>query len=156
MQYATERLTARVAAVNKAHGQANYLHVKLVELFTPLAGRKICKADGTLLSKYAGLAPNRMPCPNIEVNRQRDTSGLAWCVQAWVATQRSGQVTHRVYVYVGNMDDDGTLININTEKRGLRSDYTVEEVLAKREAYKAAQQLANELNAAQSPFDGND
>jgi hypothetical protein len=135
---------------------ANELQVELVDLFTPLAGRKICKADGTLLSKYAGLAPSRLPRPYIEVSRQRDTSGLAWCVRAVVDTRRSGYVTYCVYVYVGDMDDDGTLINMNTEKRGLRIDYTVEEVLAKREAYKAAQRLADELNAAQSPFDGND
>ena len=53
----TEKLLAKVTAVNRANREAIELHPKLIAIFAEFLGKKVIKADGALLQKVQDLIP---------------------------------------------------------------------------------------------------
>jgi predicted RecB family endonuclease len=77
-----ELLTAKVKAVNKANKYANELKVELVSFFKDYVGKKIFKADGTLLAKIVALAPKFENSKSISVyHRSSFNSQLSWVIK---------------------------------------------------------------------------
>jgi len=150
MNTRVEKLTAKVAAVNRANEYAARLYAALVEKFGPLVGQKILKADGTLLAKYAGLVPD-LPCsPDLHVYRHSSDYSLAWTVKTWIGLSHSCMY-HEVTVYVGDLRG-ATLDKMTVHPFTGRTDYSVEEITAKRLSAESAKRVADELRSDLYPF----
>jgi len=150
MNTRVEKLTAKVAAVNRANEYAARLYAALVEKFGPLVGQKILKADGTLLAKYAGLVPD-LPCsPDLHVYRHSSDYSLAWTVKTWTLLPHSCMY-HEVTVYVGDLRG-ATLDKMTVHPFTGRTDYSVEEITAKRLSAESAKRVADELRSDLYPF----
>lgn len=146
-----ERLTAKVAAVNKANVYAAKLYPELVKIFEPLVGEKILKVDGTLLSKYAALLPE-FPCnPHLHVYRNSSDYSLAWTVKSCEMMPPHSCMYHEVVVYVGEIRGQHLVKMMDHPFNG-RTDFTVEEILGKREAYISAKKVMEELRSELYPF----
>lgn len=142
---------AKVKAVNKAHGYANKLCADLQATFAPLVGQKIEKADGGLLAKVAKLLPEFPHSPSLHVYRYISNYSLAWSVKTCEhIADTCGCLYYDVTVYVGDMRD-GVLVKLS-DPCVFRTDYTVAEVDAKREAYRAAKSAAGAAQSALYPF----
>lgn len=77
-EQAKNELEAKVKSVNQAHKYANELRPILTELFRPLVGEKVEKADGQLLEKVKKLLP-AFPCtPQLNVYKLASSYSLAW------------------------------------------------------------------------------
>lgn len=146
------KLAARVKAINTANKVANELHPQLLAVFSPLVGHKILKADGTLLAKIGALLP-AMPDDyrKIRVHRDSKNYSLRWEVtvnEHWCETT---VIYATANVYVGDLING--VLTMLSDARTYRTDYTVEEIQQKREAYKAAQKIADDAKSALAPFD---
>ncbi len=151
-----ERLTARVNAVNRANDYANKLWPQLAEVFRPLVGKKIYKADGTLLEKYVKLLPEFEQGNSLHVYRNAyGEYSLSWVVKTCETVQVvEGDYSHAYYhetsLYVGSVRD-GVLIEIGEQPK-FRTDYSAADIEAKRAAYKAAKDLADFTMGQLHPF----
>jgi hypothetical protein len=146
-----QELTAKVAAVNKANAYALELYDKLAPLFTPLAGKQIFKATGEFLAKVQKLLPE-LPCTvPLSVYRRSSDYMLAWTVKTCESIPPHSCTYHETTVYVGTVHHYAFLTEI-AAKPDLRTDYTVEEILAKRETFAAARKIADEAKSALHPF----
>ena len=150
MNYQLEKLTAKVAAVNRANEHAAKLHTILHARFAPLVGEKILKADGSLLAKYIDLVPK--DDDDIRVFRMSSTYSLAWTVKTCEHMSDSC-LYHQTAVYVGNLDGNRLSNLLDFEER--RSDFTVDEILEKRAAYESAKRLVDEIKGGLFPFGEN-
>ncbi|MGH7175043.1 MAG: hypothetical protein ACREGR_01640 [Minisyncoccia bacterium] len=151
-----EALAAKVRAVNAVNKHAVQLQKVLNEVFRPLVGQPILKATGDLLVKVEKLLPaNLNPAGlfGLDVYRHRSNYSLAWTVRQCEQIKGGGScLYHELTVYVGWLEGN-TLKELTTNSTdGLRSDYTVEEVLGKREAYALAKKAADDAHSALHPF----
>jgi hypothetical protein len=158
----TERLAAKVRAVNAANKIANELYLLLKTNFEPLLGKPILKQDGSLLAKYDHLKPAhdfmRGENAGQVIYRLSSKYSLAWCVKT--CEQIEGTCTclyHEVVVYVGDLT--GTVLAKmsnpqHDHKR--RTDYTAEEIIGLREKYEAAKKVADDAQSALYPFGEHD
>lgn len=153
-------LEARVMAVNEAHAYAAKLSVTLRELFRPLVGCKILKADGTLLKSVKETLPETLfpSTPRLHVYRNVSDYSLGWMVKTCVTDERSHGNYYEVAVYVGDLGDKWTgqgqvLAKLNETPFAGRTDYTAADIQAKRERYKELQKLADDAKSAIYPFD---
>lgn len=151
MNTKTTALEARVKAVNKANGYAKMIYPKLSAMFKKFLGTKIEKADGSLTVKVKKELPELPEVPGVSTFRDRSQYSLLWTVSACENSEHS-TLYHKTSVYIGEMKD-GVLTKL-TEYfcENLRTDYTVEDILAKREAYKAAKKIADAAESALFPF----
>lgn len=147
-----EKLTAKVAAVNRANEYAAKLSSILHESFAPLVGQQILKVNGSLLAKYADLLP-KQNTHDLLVYRLSSPYSLAWVVKTCESMAESC-VYHQTTVYVGNLD--GKVLSNLVEFEDRRSDYTVDEILEKVSAHDAAKRLVDNLRGELYPFDTND
>ncbi len=155
-------LSARVANANAANARANQLYPQLVEVFSPYVGAKILKIDGSLLQKIQKqISELGMDDPgrNINVYHDRQRYGLSFVVKIhndYESGSGDYQLAcyHESSVYVGNLDG-GVLTEIR-EHTPYRTDYTVADILAKREAFRKAQTAADNARSALYPFGEND
>ena len=122
-----EQINLKVQAVNAANKMALELYPKLVEVFQPLVGKKILKADGTILEKYKKLMPELPNTPSMMVYRYSSDYNLIWKVDAkvWVDERYN---SHEVSIYVGELTGD-TLKAITLPVEERRTDWTTEEVV---------------------------
>ena len=136
MIYAS-KIYAQVAAVNKAHAEANRLKPLLLAYFEPRVGQAILKSDGDLLLKLKRDLPE--VSDGLMAYRGNSKYSLFWHVKADEAyanpTSPGYQIWehYEVSVYVAELDGGvlRKLIKLNVEET-LRDDYTVTELLAKR------------------------
>ena len=153
--FRTERLAARVRAVNRANEFGRGLFVALTNIFEPLVGQKILKADGTLLEKFKKLLPP-LPCTDgLHVYRHSSNYSLAWTVKTCEQIKDTHNcVYHEVVVYVGDLRGQllEKLVTHQFDEKTYRTDYTADEVKAKRAAYDEAKRLADEARSALYPF----
>ncbi len=158
-QHALE-LETRVRAANAANAYANDLWQKLTEIFRPFVGKQITAKSGQLLSKVEKLLPE-FPCtPDLHVYRHVTNYSLAWTVKACevakdVVMGHGGIANYwETTVYIGDLQ--GTVLSKLCEsyqdKPIWRTDYTVEEVLANREAAKAAKKAYDDAKNNCYPF----
>ncbi len=145
-----EKLTARVAAVNKANAYANELYVKLADYFRPLVGQKILKADGSLLAKIEKDLPEMASGNELHVYRHRSEYSLAWTVKTCEFMPPHGCMYHETTVYVADLK--GQTLGELSRPFEARSDYTVEGIEKLREAYETAKKAADNARSALFPF----
>ena len=147
----TELLTAKVGAVNKANKYANELSGELVRFFTDYVGKKILKADGTLLAKIAALAPKFKNSTSISVYRQNSNFTLAWVVKTCEPLPPHSCVYHETTIWVGDLDN-GLLKGVREDKQPYKTDFSVEEISKKREEYEKVKNQLDEIEGDLYPF----
>jgi hypothetical protein len=143
-------LVAKVKATNKANAYAMEIYDKLAAVFAPLVGQKIEKADGGLMAKYAKLLPEFISGVPMHVYRYNSNYSLMYVVKTCESIPPHGCTYYEASCYVGEMRD-GVLTKLCNRPQ-LRTDYTVAEVKANREAYKAAQAIADDAKGKLHPF----
>jgi hypothetical protein len=145
----TNRLAARVKAVNAANAKALEVYDTLAIRFAPYVGSKIEKADGGLVAKVVKGLPEFPYSNNLHVYKYASNYSLVWMVK--VCEQCDGNAYyHEAGVYIGEMRD-GVLLKL-CNRPELRTDYTVSEIVANREAYEAAQKIADDAKGKLHPF----
>lgn len=146
-----EELKAKVIAVNFANDYANKLFPKLHAIFAPLIGQTLTKNDGSLMAKYVKLLPE-LPCtPRLNVYRTSGTGWLDWTVKTCQNIEGGTScVYHETLVSVGRLER-GVLVALQ-EPMSRRTDYTVEEILAKRAEAARLEGLWREARNACEPF----
>ena len=149
-----EMLACRVVAVNNAYKYANTLYDFLAEKFLPLVGKKILKADGQLLAKYEVKLPSSMSRATFTTYRISSDYSLVWRVSACEFMPPGGCMYHSVSVYIGSLDS--SILTGISPPPAYRVDYTVDEIVALREAYKIAQNLVDKAKSALYPFGESD
>jgi hypothetical protein len=130
------KLEAKVAAVNRCHEYAAQLYAKLTQFFKEYEGQKVVKVDGCLLAKIADKLGEIEKPLGINAWRKHCSFSLTYGVSASV-TSNGIAMYHETSFSVGQVDNQ-VLTKVYDRPYNLRTDYTVEEVLAKREAYKQA------------------
>jgi hypothetical protein len=154
---AYERLAARVRAVNKANAYArDTLYPALVEIFRPLCGTAILKADGSLRASVARSLPDFPNRSEIMVYRDSSDYSLRWTVKTCeMIRDEQACLYHETTVYLGSLDGN-TLKPDLYGPPDLRSDYTPEEVIDSREKYLDAKRVADAARDALYPFGESD
>lgn len=145
----TNRLAARVKAVNAANRKAGEIYDTLAIRFAPYVGCKIEKADGGLLAKIVKGLPEFPYSNGLHVYKYASNYSLVWMVKTCEVCDGTA-CYHETGVYIGEMRD-GVLLKL-CNRPELRSDYTVEEVVANREAYEAAKKVADDAQGKLHPF----
>ena len=146
----SEKLELRVAAVNAAHAYANELYTKLAPIFEQFVNQKVKKADGDLLEKIKKLLPVFPSDSHVHVQRNSSVYSLSWSVR--VTTWNNGNVhkSHEATAYIADLSN-GILTRIYNAPE-LRTNYSVEQVQAAREAYEVAKKAADQAQSDLFPF----
>jgi hypothetical protein len=145
-----DTLAAKVTAINTANTYANQLYKPLANIFTLFIGDNILKADNTLLKKIETLLPEFPNTPRLHVYKHSSIYSLVWTVTSSCNYSDCSCVYHEADVYIGHLKK-GILISLYDEDP-VRADYTVEEVLAKREIAKKAREAYNKAKSDLGPF----
>jgi len=156
-----EKLIAKIGAVNRANAEATRLHQIFHDIFAPFVGQKILKADGTLLAKVAALVPefafgNTLQVRTLQPHVYRDSSNysLIYTVKACETMPPHSCAYHDTAMYIGVFA--GAMLEKLSPVQTYRSDYVVEEIEGKRQAYESAKRVAEELRSALYPFGEHD
>ncbi len=130
-------LPAAIEATNEANRRAMELKPRLLAFFEPYVGKKVEKADGTLLAKVqAGLKEyiGELPCtPSVHIYRTSSSYSMDWTVKvskSYGDGDSGGTTYATATVYVGELRGD-TLVKLATPTT-FRTDYTLESVRAAR------------------------
>ena len=115
----TNRLAARVKAVNAANRMAGEVYDKLAAIFAPYVGCKIEKADGGLLAKVAKALPEFPYSNGLHVYKYASNYSLVWMVKACEVCDGIA-CYHEAGVYVGEMRD-GVLLKLCNRQIGRAS-----------------------------------
>lgn len=151
METRENRLAAKVKAVNACHLAHNEWLEKLRQVFMPLVGQKILKADGTLLSSVAKLMPKLPNTVQLSIYRHTSNYSLAWTVKTCEDIDgSSGCLYYTTTFYVGELD--GQVLSKIAEWDVLRYDYTVEEIELKRFHLKKCKEAVSQAEYALGPF----
>lgn len=149
-------LDAKVKAVNLANQRGIELYKKLVEIFRPLIGKQVLKANDTLMKKYTDLLP-KWPYLALETNvtiyRYSSAYSLVWVVKACISDNPTGPgIAHyaEASVYIGSIRD-GVLVEISSPFEA-RTDYNAADVEAAREKYRIAKKASDDAFSALHPF----
>lgn len=157
------RLVAKVKAVNQANAYAPKLYAMMAEVFRPYVGMAILKKDGSFIKAIADklpALPTKMPewgkLNDVMVTRHTNNPyALVWHIQgSHQDTEAGGTLYHTTTVVVGAMN--GQILQELHPPTDLRSDYTPEEIEAKRDAVKAARRALDIATSALYPFGEND
>jgi hypothetical protein len=151
-------LTARVKARNLVNKMANELSRKYAEALLPFVGKKIDKADGSLMESVKKAMPAdpeiERTAPDyatVSTFRNKMRHDLVFYVKVSINVE-GGQtcVYDEQSMYVGKMD--GQVLTRITEQEDRPTDYSVEKVLELREVYKQAKAVADTAFSALHPF----
>lgn len=144
------KLAAKVKSLNACNVEAMKWHSVLVEIFRPLVGKPILKADGSLLAKYKALLPE-FPCsPSFHVWRHSSNYSLAWTVRVGVSEAEHTWSFSDVTVYIGDLN--GAVLADLKPSPQFRTDYTVLEVELLRIDFKKKQDAFENARSALYPF----
>ena len=146
----TQKLAAKVKAINKAHKYANELWPTLAEMFRPLVGERITKVDGTLFAKIVKDFPKFTNTHDLQVYRHGSNYSLAWTVKTSEMDSLNTCCYYETTLYVGDIDN-GVLTKMS-EPYTARTDWTSEEVVALRLDYKEKKKLADNALSALCNF----
>ena len=151
----TTALGVRVRGVNRANSLASQWQERLIDVFRPFVGTKIFKADGELLAKIKKLV-GELGMPN-DVHTQFYHSKSNYELRYVVKTCESEQGVayyHETTIPIGELDR-GALISLSVATK-YRTDYTADEVVAKRQFYRDAKRAADEIRNSLYPFGESD
>jgi len=146
------KLKAKVVVVNRANACANHLHGILLEIFTPLVGTKILKADGSFTKAVEKLLPVLPNTRELSVSKLPTIYTLDFVIHSCEPVQ--GDITfvrHETSFYIGNIDKGRTLVKISSPVTP-HPAYTVAEIIERRDAYKRLQEAADHIKSTLSPF----
>ncbi len=143
---ATERLAAKVKAVNRANDAANKLYDHLVAFFTKYIGQEIEKNDGTfranVLKELGKIDGTTLGGKEFEPHIYKSSgSDLKYCVKTCEMNSSHTCCYHEVMVYIGRMDGK-TLVSLHP-KYERRTDFTAAEVMALRKDYETKKSAAS-------------
>jgi hypothetical protein len=145
-------LEAKVVAVNRANEFAIKLFRQMKEIFTPYVGKKVKKSNNCdLLETIKKSLPELPNSPSLHVFFGNGYYNLVWTVKASENYGDHFAIYHETDVIVG-MTEGNILIELQDSPLELRADYTSQEVLDKREAYKKARKAAGQALSALYPF----
>jgi hypothetical protein len=126
-----EKLKAHIQAVNLCNDYCNYLYDTLSEFFKPYIGKKILKADNSILVKVKEKIPYLKEVKGIFCFENSNNYHLSWSVQSCInvpSGNHSIAVYHNVTVYIGNIEKYeflGSLLNYTK----LKTDYNYDDVV---------------------------
>jgi hypothetical protein len=146
-----EKLTCKVAAINRANAYGKEIYQTLTKIFEPLVGEKILKVDGSLLAKYAALVPKFEYSHALHVYRHSSDYSLAWTVKTCEPLPPGSCMYHESTVYIGDLRG-GMLDKLAIYPFDSRSDFTVEEITQKRVDFENAKKALDEARSALYPF----
>jgi len=160
--YRSNRLKARVVAMNRCNEAVNELYLLLAAIFTPLAGQKVVKADGSLLAKYAAQVKPIMDKfnttgPQLSVWHAAASSrySLVWTVKVCESMPEDGTCVYEdASVYVGNME--GQIFKDIIPADVHRTDYAYDEIVQLRAEYEEKKKTADAARSALFPFGESD
>lgn len=143
-------LLARVQSINLANATAMEWYDKLAPIFEPWVGQPILKTHGGLLMKVEKRLPD-LPylAPGPHIYRDVSDYVLRYSVKVCMCVGGIGHY-HEASFNIGELA--GAVLREMLPCPKYRTDYTVEEIIAKREAYKAAKRVADEALNALHPF----
>jgi hypothetical protein len=150
------RIEARVCAVNAAGMLANEWHPKLVEVMRQFVGKKVVTQQNELTAQVKkAIAPVLGDGRGIHLSSYKDYS-LTWIVKTCVSSDGNTddyQIAnyHEISMCVGRISDH-VLTEVCEMKGQHKTDYTVEEIVNAREAYRQAKEVADELYGKLYPF----
>lgn len=149
----TNKLQAKVKAVNAAMAAVNEWHPRLREFFAQFVGQKILKADGSLLGKVDKLVkelglPNKH---NLQVFRAVSQYALMYTVKTSEMDSEHTCLYYEIHFGIGNLEN-GVLANLSDKRDIARADYTVEEIMRKQDICKDLREQLNKAVADLWPF----
>jgi hypothetical protein len=153
-------LDARVKAVNIANAAANEWTPRLRNLFRPLLGTKVLKADGTFIAKVKAMLPELPYRHDLRISRSGMGSFLSWVAYASVSCHgcsESAEALIPVGSFGNGWDNQAdVLVTLYDEEFTLRTDWTAAELRALKVEYKAAEEQLEAVRRKLSPFDPRD
>lgn len=144
-------LETQVIAVNLCHKAAVATFETLKQALRPYIGKQIVKKDGSLLTKIRNAMPPLTSDLCVSIYHRPSAYGLSWRVRVCVTDSSSTEYAE-AYITPGRINEDGVLVSITKDVPPLRYDYTVEEVLKRRQEIIAAEQTLRECQTALGPF----
>lgn len=143
------QLQAKIEARNIVNAEHNRLLPLLRAAFAPLVGKKVLKADGTLLGALKGIVP---PCSPAILNSYKLNSNysLAFVVRACVHDVGNVCAYEEATIYVGNLN--GNILESLIDPQYLPYDYSEAQVLAVRERVRQAREALSKAESALSGF----
>jgi hypothetical protein len=153
-------LDAKVQAQNTAAFIANELYPVFRAIFEPMVGKKVLKADGTLLAKVEEQLPKIQNISGVHVYRQSTQQNLywslCWAVKVSCTVKNSPFCVYQeTFIPVGALDD-GVLVELFDETDKKRDDYDVNEIRQLQEVYRVKMEEARQAERALNPFRYND
>lgn len=145
-------LSATVEATNLANRFAIQIRPTLIEFYAQYLNKKVVKADGSLIKK---IYDHKFSHMGFNLYRIHSQYSIDYEVKVDVHYSSSCVVYRSTTVHVGTLDrDTGVLVKIADliDVPKLRTNYTVEEVLQKREVLRKAQNVLDEAKSALFPF----
>lgn len=153
-------LAARIAATNSANAEANRLKPLLLVALAPFVGQKVAINGGGLVAKAKAAVEAVLPPYSHAIHTYKLVSqySVAYIVKS-CANYDDGRghfcaVYHEAAVYVGELSGHTLekLCHITEAIPPLKCDYTEAEIIARREAYKAAKKVADAAQSALGHF----
>lgn len=157
------QLAAQVKAVNRANEAAIKYADILRKYFSQYVGRKILKADGSLLAKVAeGLLALNLPYErDLSITRDKGRYSLCFEVKTcenYLTEWGDTCLYHHTAIYVGDMSNsepsvlEKLTLDAESYKGILRTDYTVAEVESLRNQLKVAEFVVSEIQGRLGVF----
>lgn len=139
-----------VKAVNRANEWANELNETLHKLLVPFVGTKVLRVDGTFTANVKAILPS-IPYDNTKSTYWGNTKYSVYLhVKVCESVPPGTCVYHDTAIHLGELRE-GVLISLSSPTTR-RTDWTVEEVLGKRDAYQKARQALDDCESALYPF----
>ncbi len=147
----SNKLIAKVRAVNAANAYANELYEKLKDVFVNFIGDRIEKANGELFEKVKKCLPKFINTHNLSVYRHMGNYALVYVVKSCeMIPSEESCIYHETSLYVGEMRD-GVLVKLCSSPNN-RIDYTVNNVREKRLEYEKAKKIMDAAKNELYPF----
>lgn len=148
-------LATRIKAVNTVNDYANTLFEPLAETFKPLIGQQVFTISGEWIEKYKSKLPTfEKQWNGVAINVYRISSrySLGWEVRACCHIAIGyGCIYEHASVYIAHIKGQ-VLSSMFDKPEPYKTDYTAEDIMAKRETYQRLKKLADDAQAALHPF----
>lgn len=146
----SQELPAKIKATNRANAEAMATQTKLLDFFRQYVGQRIFKADGSLFAKIEGKWPDLPYEPSLRFWRPTSDYTLSWRVSA-CENYGDHTCTYAEAAIPVGVISNGVLTEL-VEPVPLRTDYSLDEVLALRESAKEARRVYDAAKDACWPF----
>lgn len=144
-----QHLAAKVAGQNKVNTAANEYEKQLIEAFRPFVGTKILTHNGLA----ARVKPHIPKAPNSVLRSWRAAGSYSLYYEMDVSESvgEYGCCYCKATAYVGELDGYN-LKSVNEPQKPRRTDYTVEEILAKRQVLRDARDAMSKAQSELATF----